>query len=71
MVHPPTVSSITACMQWAFAPMLRWLVAAPIDTFLELLHILANQPPVHFLVAKQPTCYAHKIEEDLAYTVDE
>ena len=51
-VHPPTASSIEAHMQWAFADMLQWTVGLPIDTRLELLHILANQQPVGTLVAK-------------------
>ena len=39
----------------------------PIDTWLELLHILANQPPVGNLVSKQLTRYAYMIEEDLEH----
>ena len=43
----------------------------PIDTQLELLHILANQTLVGTLVAKQLTCYACTIEEDLAHSTHE
>ena len=57
-------------MQWAFAAMLQWAVGLPIDTWLEL-HILANQPLVGNLVAKQLTHYAHTIEEDLVHDTHE
>ena len=70
-LHPPIASSIAACIQWGFDAMLRWAVGVPINTWLELLHILANQPPIGTLVAKQLTCYACTIEEDLAHATHE
>ena len=67
----PTASSIAALMQGAFSTVLWWAVGVPIDTLLELLYILANQPPVGTLVAKHLTCYACMIEDDLAHAAHE
>ena len=39
-------------MQKAYNGLLRWALDLPTSTRLELLHILANLPPVGFLVAK-------------------
>ena len=49
---PPTAGSLALRMQHAFSRLLRWALTIPVATRLELLHILANQPPVGMLVAK-------------------
>ena len=58
--------SLAAEMQSAFSRLLRWALDVPVSTRLELLHILANQPPVGTLVAKQLTPYAMDLEAGLA-----
>ena len=50
-LRPPTAGSLASRMQRA-SRLLRWALYIPITTRLELLHILANQPPVGMLVAK-------------------
>ena len=44
-------------MQKAFNGLLRWALDLPSTTRLELLHCLANLPPVGTLVAKQLVWY--------------
>lgn len=51
-LRPPTAGSLASRMQRAFSRLLRWALYIPVTTRLELLHILANQPPVGMLVAK-------------------
>ena len=53
-------------MQRAFSALLCWALQVPRDTRLELLHLLANQPPVGTLVAKQLVRYAESLERELA-----
>ena len=65
-LRPPTAGSLAARMQRAFSRLLRWALDIPVSTRLELLHILANQPPVGTLVAKQLTRYAADLEAGLA-----
>ena len=65
MVHPSPYASLAAQMQRAFLALLRWALQVPCDTHLELLHLLANQPPVGTLVAKQLVRYAQTIECEL------
>ena len=65
-VRPPTYDSPAASMQRAFSALLCWALQVPRDTRLELLHLLANQPPVGTLVAKQLVRYAESLERELA-----
>ena len=65
-VRPPTYNSPAALMQHAFSALLCWALQVPCDTRLELLHLLANQPPVGTLVAKQLVRYAESLERELA-----
>ena len=65
-VRPPTYDSPAALMQRAFLALLCWALQVPHDTRLELLHLLANQPPVGMLVAKQLVRYADSLERELA-----
>ena len=51
-LHPPMAGSLALRMQRAFSRLLHWALTIPVMTRLELLHILANQPPVGMLVAK-------------------
>ena len=51
-LRPPMAGSLASRMQCAFSQLLCWALTIPIMTWLELLHILANQPPVGTLVAK-------------------
>ena len=51
-LRPPTAGSLASRIQRAFSRLLCWALTIPITTRLELLHILANQPPVGMLVAK-------------------
>ena len=45
--------------------LLHWALQVPCDTHLELLHLLANQPPIGMLVAKQLVRYAQSLEQEL------
>ena len=51
-LHPPMAGSLASRMQRTFSWLLHWALTVPVTTQLELLHILANQPPVGTLVAK-------------------
>ena len=64
-VCPSPYASMAAQMQRAFSALLRWALQVPRATRLELLHLLANQPPVGTLVAKQLVRYAQTIEREL------
>ena len=45
-------------MQVAYNGLLRWALHLPLETRVELLHILANLPPPTTLIAKQLVRYA-------------
>ena len=45
MVYLSPYASLAAQMQRAFLALLCWALQVPHDTCLELLHLLANQPP--------------------------
>ena len=48
----------------AYNRLLRWALVVPIDTRLELLHILANLPPPATLLAKQLVWYEYFLRGD-------
>ena len=65
-LHPPMASSLASWMQLAFSRLLCWALDNPVSTCLEILHILANQPLVGTLVAKQLSRYTVGLEACLA-----
>ena len=58
-------NSLAAQMQCAFLALLHWSLQVPHNTHLDLLHLLANQPPNGMLVAKQLVHYAQSPEHEL------
>ena len=65
MLHPSPYTSLAAQMQQVFLVLLCWALQILNDTHLEFLHLLANQPHIGMLVAKQLACYAKTIECEL------
>ena len=57
-LRPPRGSPIAHPMQVAYNGLLRWALHLPLETRVELLHILANLPPPTTLIAKQLVRYA-------------
>ena len=57
-LRPPCGSPIAHPMQVAYNGLLWWVLHLPLDTRVELLHILATLPPPTTLIAKQLVRYA-------------
>ena len=62
---PSPYNSLAAQMQHAFLMLLRWAMQVPHDICIQLLHLLANQPPIGRLVAKQMVYYAQSLKYEL------
>ena len=55
--YHPRSQKVAHTLQVAYNGLLRWALVVPIDTRLELLHILANLPPPATLLFKQLVRY--------------
>ena len=65
MVRPSPYTSLATQMQRAFLAVLHWVFQVPCDTCFELLHLLADQPPIGMLVAEQLVRYTQSLEREL------